>query len=310
MHVLSPRRVLPVLNHASYFSPAERVEAVRETTMVLVERPDALLRKERGGNAQCRRRRKPMQSIPSLLLSSHLFSSLSTPSPPPPLPPRSASTTPARPRSSTASTWERPSRPRPRSGATSSASSHRRQAHRRKSTTNGTSSGLEFEVWDLGGQANLRPSWAAYYKSSDAAILVVDCTDRARVGIARGELVSLLADDHLADAPLLVFANKQDARDAMRPPELTAALALHGVQRHDWHVQGCCALSGEGLEDGLRWLAEKVGKKKQGSGAGAVSAASPGKSDTTAGTTTGAPVAAPATPAAAAVAATTEAAKA
>jgi len=179
-----------------------------------------------------------------------------------------------------------------------------------KSTTNGTSSGLEFEVWDLGGQANLRPSWAAYYKSSDAAILVVDCTDRARVGIARGELVSLLADDHLADAPLLVFANKQDARDAMRPPELTAALALHGVQRHDWHVQGCCALSGEGLEDGLRWLAEKVGKKKQGSGAGAVSAASPGKSDTTAGTTTGAPVAAPATPAAAAVAATTEAAKA
>ena len=180
------------------------------------------------------------------------------------------------------------------------------------STANGastsSSSGLEFEVWDLGGQANLRPSWAAYYNASDAAILVVDCTDRARVGIARGELMSLLSDDHLADAPLLVFANKQDARDAMRPPELTAALALHGVQRHDWHVQGCCALSGEGLEDGLRWLADAV-RKKGGSGGAVAVSASPGKS----ATTTGAPAAAaaaPATPAATAVAATETAAKA
>ena len=97
----------------------------------------------------------------------------------------------------------------------------------------------------------------------------------------------------------------------MRPPELTAALALHGVQRHDWHVQGCCALSGEGLEDGLRWLADAVRKNGGGGGAGAgaaASAASPGKSAP--GATTGAAAPAPATPAAAAVAATETAAKA
>lgn len=136
------------------------------------------------------------------------------------------------------------------------------------SSSSSSSSGLEFEVWDLGGQANLRPSWAAYYKSSDAAILVVDCTDRARVGIARGELSGLLSHDHLDGAPLLVFANKQDARDAMRPPELTAALALHGVQQRDWHVAGCCALTGEGLEDGLRWLADAVKRREGGGGGG------------------------------------------
>ena len=114
----------------------------------------------------------------------------------------------------------------------------------------------------------------------------------------------MLNDDHLADAPLLVFANKQDARDAMRPPELTAALALHGVQRHDWHVQGCCALSGEGLEDGLRWLAEKVGKNKKSSTCAAVVASSPEKGTTTttnSAAATATPAApAPATPAAAA----------
>ena len=44
---------------------------------------------------------------------------------------------------------------------------------------------LAFKVWDLGGQANLRPSWQTYYKATDAVIMVVDSTDRARVGIAK-----------------------------------------------------------------------------------------------------------------------------
>ena len=82
------------------------------------------------------------------------------------------------------------------------------------------------QVWDLGGQANLRPSWATYYQQTDCIILVrhprkcdfilagllasvspalscfcnpctpgpqvVDSTDRGRVGIARKELTSLL----------------------------------------------------------------------------------------------------------------------
>ena len=47
---------------------------------------------------------------------------------------------------------------------------------------------LQFEVWDLGGQANLRPSWATYYKSTDALIMLVDSTDRARIGIAKVQI--------------------------------------------------------------------------------------------------------------------------
>jgi GTPase SAR1 family protein len=41
------------------------------------------------------------------------------------------------------------------------------------------------QVWDLGGQANLRPSWATYYRSTDAVIVVIDSTDRARASIAK-----------------------------------------------------------------------------------------------------------------------------
>lgn len=31
----------------------------------------------------------------------------------------------------------------------------------------------------------MRPSWAAYYKATDAVIVVIDSTDRARVSIAK-----------------------------------------------------------------------------------------------------------------------------
>lgn len=93
----------------------------------------------------------------------------------------------------------------------------------------------------MGGQANLRPSWAAYYKATDAVIVVIDSTDRARVSIAKastqlfhslqvlqstccagvakctsvrvqGELFRLLEHEHLANAVVLVLANKQDLR--------------------------------------------------------------------------------------------------
>lgn len=117
---------------------------------------------------------------------------------------------------------------------------------------------LQFEIWDLGGQANLRPSWATYYRSTDAVILVVDSTDRARMGILKSELFTLLEHEDLSSACLLVFANKQDLKDAMTVAELTEALSLHSIKRQDWHIQACTAMTGEGLYDGLGWIAQRV----------------------------------------------------
>lgn len=41
------------------------------------------------------------------------------------------------------------------------------------------------QIWDLGGQANLRPSWAAYCKNTDAVVMVIDSTDRTRIGTTK-----------------------------------------------------------------------------------------------------------------------------
>jgi ADP-ribosylation factor-like protein 5B len=110
---------------------------------------------------------------------------------------------------------------------------------------------IRFEVWDLGGQERLRTSWATYYRGTHAVVMVVDSTDRARISIIKDELFKLLQHEDLQSSAVLVFANKQDLKDAMTPAEISDALSLHSIKNHDWHIQACCALTGEGLWDGL-----------------------------------------------------------
>lgn len=117
---------------------------------------------------------------------------------------------------------------------------------------------IRFEVWDLGGQERLRTSWATYYRGTHAVIVVIDSTDRARITIMKDELFRLLQHDDLQNSVILVFANKQDIKDAMTPAEITDALSLHSIKNHDWHIQACCALTGDGLYDGLGWIAQRV----------------------------------------------------
>jgi small GTP-binding protein len=68
---------------------------------------------------------------------------------------------------------------------------------------------MNFEIWDLGGQASLRSSWHIYFKGVDAIIVVIDSSDRARIPIAKQELYQILAMPSLETVPLLILANKQ-----------------------------------------------------------------------------------------------------
>jgi signal recognition particle receptor subunit beta len=54
---------------------------------------------------------------------------------------------------------------------------------------------------------------------------------------AREELQWTLNDAELRDAPLLVFANKQDLPNAMKPAEITEKLGLQCLSQRKWHVQ-------------------------------------------------------------------------
>lgn len=69
----------------------------------------------------------------------------------------------------------------------------------------------------------------------------------------------MLAEDELRDSCLLIFANKQDLPNAMSPSEIVEKLDLSclGPDRK-WQVQAACAVTGEGLHEGFKWLEENA----------------------------------------------------
>lgn len=112
-----------------------------------------------------------------------------------------------------------------------------------------------FTVWDVGGQEKLRPLWRHYFQNTDALIYVVDCCDRERIGRAAAEFRAIVEDPLMRNSAILVFANKQDLRDALTPAETCEAIGLSSMKGRKWHVQGAIATRGEGLYEGLDWLA-------------------------------------------------------
>eukprot|EP00268_Persea_americana_P023428 TRINITY_DN2302_c0_g2_i6.p1 TRINITY_DN2302_c0_g2~~TRINITY_DN2302_c0_g2_i6.p1 ORF type:complete len:108 (-),score=21.99 TRINITY_DN2302_c0_g2_i6:557-880(-) len=86
-------------------------------------------------------------------------------------------------------------------------------------------------------------------------IYVVDSLDRERIGKAKDEFQAIIRDPFMLNSVILVFANKQDLKGAMTPMEVCEGLGLYNLKHRRWHIQGTCALKGDGLYEGLDWLA-------------------------------------------------------
>ncbi|KAH0479569.1 MAG: hypothetical protein KVP17_001043 [Porospora cf. gigantea B] len=72
----------------------------------------------------------------------------------------------------------------------------------------------------------------------------------------------MLREDELRDSVLLVFANKQDLPNAMTAAEVTERLKLNSLRTRKWYIQSACATSGEGLYEGLDWLANTLSERR------------------------------------------------
>jgi len=121
---------------------------------------------------------------------------------------------------------------------------------------------ITFSVWDVGGQDQIRGLWRHYFLNTQAVIFVVDSNDTNRLKEARDELWKVLESPELANAVLLVFANKQDLPNAFSAEEVANGLEMQKITTHPWHVQPACATDGEGLDEGFDWLAERIKEKK------------------------------------------------
>lgn len=117
---------------------------------------------------------------------------------------------------------------------------------------------LTFQVWDLGGQEDLRAQWSSYFSAADAVIFVVDSHDQDNSTLAKMEFFNVLLLEDLKNAYVLVLANKQDIPGSRNPGQIAEDFGLNTIRKHEWHIQGCCALTGDGLKEGFGWIANKI----------------------------------------------------
>lgn len=121
---------------------------------------------------------------------------------------------------------------------------------------------ISFTVWDVGGQNKIRPLWRHYYQGTQGLIFVVDSNDPGRLNEAARELHSVLADDALIGAVVLVLANKQDLPHAVQTSVVCDKMQLRSLNsKHEWYIQPCSAVQSQGLYEGLDWLSKTMANR-------------------------------------------------
>ena len=78
------------------------------------------------------------------------------------------------------------------------------------------------------------------------------------------ELMRTAKSPENSQVPILILANKQDLPGAKDPKEIEKHLGLHELStQHYHHVQPACAITGEGLDEGLDILYDMIHKRKK-----------------------------------------------
>eukprot|EP00928_Gymnodinium_smaydae_P062992 TRINITY_DN46700_c0_g1_i1.p1 TRINITY_DN46700_c0_g1~~TRINITY_DN46700_c0_g1_i1.p1 ORF type:complete len:215 (+),score=59.14 TRINITY_DN46700_c0_g1_i1:92-646(+) len=120
--------------------------------------------------------------------------------------------------------------------------------------------GVNFCAFDMSGQSRYRNLWEHYYGDVEGIIVVIDSTDKIRFVVAKDELQTMLKDPRLVEKkiPILILSNKMDLPTASPPTEIMQALELESITDRPWHIAGCDALKGDGVEEATKWLAEAM----------------------------------------------------
>ncbi|KAK2493548.1 hypothetical protein MC885_020467 [Smutsia gigantea] len=114
---------------------------------------------------------------------------------------------------------------------------------------------LWITVWDVGGQEKMRAVWRYYCENTDGLLYVVDSTDKQRLEDSRREFERILKDEHIRSVPVVLLANKQDVPGALTAEDITRMFKVQKLcSDRNWYVQPCCAITGDGLVEGLRKL--------------------------------------------------------
>ncbi|KAK0063677.1 ADP-ribosylation factor 1 [Biomphalaria pfeifferi] len=118
---------------------------------------------------------------------------------------------------------------------------------------------LHLTAWDIGSRDKIRPLFRHYYKGADAVVFVIDSHDPERLDELNYDVIKpAMNAEELTSAVFLFLANKIDLPDTMSVEEISERLGLKYL-KHPWGIIPVSAVSGEGLQDALQWLAIRLG---------------------------------------------------
>lgn len=93
---------------------------------------------------------------------------------------------------------------------------------------------------------------------------MVDSTKEDRMEEAKLELLKICKNASNKSIPILILANKQDLPSALDVCKIESALGLKKeFSTAQWHLQPTCAVTGEGLDEGMEMLHSMILQKKK-----------------------------------------------
>jgi len=115
----------------------------------------------------------------------------------------------------------------------------------------------KFDMWDVGGNSNLRILWKYYIANIKGIIYVIDSNDKDRLFLSRDCLEDFLYINKLNNIPILMLANKQDYETATNMKKLNDIFTDYFINEKIV-LKSCCAIKGVGLYEGLKWLSKNI----------------------------------------------------
>jgi len=120
-------------------------------------------------------------------------------------------------------------------------------------------------IVDLSGDKRYHKLWSCYYEEAQAIIFVIDAVDKAALGEAKGCLMDVVSHEQLQKIPLLVFANKSDIPTALSHNDVMLEMDLKNSlhNKKSWQICASSGLTGEGLQEGMKWVTGHMKKGKR-----------------------------------------------
>eukprot|EP00992_Anisonema_acinus_P006741 TRINITY_DN2258_c0_g1_i1.p1 TRINITY_DN2258_c0_g1~~TRINITY_DN2258_c0_g1_i1.p1 ORF type:complete len:191 (+),score=33.27 TRINITY_DN2258_c0_g1_i1:38-610(+) len=124
---------------------------------------------------------------------------------------------------------------------------------------------VEFTIWDVGGQDQIRPLWRHYIDQTASLVFCVDAAEPGRFEDARAELAKTLGyftAKQRAGLRLVLAATKRELPGAVPLEDVVRAVAPRPlVDSDNFFPTSLSVAAGENVYEWMHWVATKITRR-------------------------------------------------